>query len=69
MRVTPEPDTGAIIWTTPTHRTYRSLPPPALGPGATTADQRRHRNRILHPPRSHIERRFIRHLVKHKRKR
>ena len=69
MRVTPEPETGAIIWTTPTNRSYRSLPPPALGAGATTADQRRHRNRVLHPPRSHLERRFFRHLVKHKRRR
>ena len=69
MKVAPDPDTGAITWTTPTNRTFRSLPPPALGAGATTADQRRHRNWILHPPRSHVEQRFIRRLVKHKRAR
>lgn len=67
MRVTPETDTGAIIWTTPTNRIFRSLPPPVLGAGSTTADQRRYRNWILHPPRSQVEQRFVRHLVKHKR--
>ncbi|MBA2716628.1 MAG: DUF222 domain-containing protein, partial [Propionibacteriales bacterium] len=69
VKVAPESDTGAIIWTTPTNRTFRSLPPPVLGAGATTADQRRHRHRILHPPRSRLEQRFFHHLVKHKRAR
>lgn len=45
-----------VTWTTPSNRIYRSLPPPALGVGATTAAQRRRRHWLLHPPNSQLER-------------
>jgi hypothetical protein len=59
MRLERDDASGVVIWTTPSKRTYRSLPPPTLGPGATTAKERRYRRWLLRPPSSILERRLI----------
>lgn len=67
MRVDGDTESGVVTWHTPSGLTYRSLPPPVLGAGSTTARQRRHRGWLLHPPRSHLERRLIKCLLTHQR--
>ncbi len=68
MRVRYDSDTRTVVWTTPSNRVYRSLPPPALGPGAANASRRQYRRWILHPPPSDFERRLLTCLIKHHRR-
>ncbi|MBA3311158.1 MAG: DUF222 domain-containing protein [Nocardioidaceae bacterium] len=63
MRVVPDADTSLITWRTPSGLTYRSLPPPALGPGSLKPAQVRLRHRLLHPPPSQQERQLLRYLT------
>lgn len=68
MRLTRDAETGVVTWTTPSGRRYHSLPPPALGHGASSATQRRYRRWMLHPLPSTIEQQFMRMLLRHKRR-
>jgi hypothetical protein len=68
MHVNKDRATGSVTWTTPSNRTYRSLPPPAAGPGGTTAREREYRRWILHPPPSALEQRLLHCLIEHERR-
>jgi hypothetical protein len=63
MNVHRDPDTGVITWTTPTGRTWRSLPPPAQGHGSSTPDQVSLRSYLINPPPSKVEQHLIRTIV------
>ena len=63
MRVHAEPDTGAVVWQTPSGLSHRTLPPPVLGPGSTTLQQLHYRQRVLHPPPSLLEQKFLRYYA------
>jgi hypothetical protein len=69
LRVDEADANGVIIWTTPSNRTFRSLPPPAVGGGAPTARQRRYRRWLLHPPSSFLERGLLESSIKARRTR
>lgn len=69
MQLDFDAETGVVAWMTPTKQTYRSLPPPAGGAGATTDMQRRYRTWMLHPPPSSLEQNFVRRLIRHQRQR
>ena len=62
MRVSRD-DTGVVTWRTPSGLTWRTLPPPPLGPGSLTRAQIMLRHALRHPPDSALERHLIRYVA------
>ena len=69
MEVHRDPLSGVVTWTTPTGRSWRSLPPPAQGHGSSSPDQVRFRTYLIKPPPSPIEQRLIRTIITARRQR